>query len=366
MLPTLRALWRRPARTLSAAAGVAVAFGAWLSIVSAADDLPRRFGGRIAATGAELAVRQAGVGMAILSRVREADVPRVREAAGARWAAGVLVQLTRRSEGQQLPVFGVGLEGPLAGVFSLEEGRLPGPGSGEAAVGKALAEALGGRVVGTRLEVLPGRAFRVSGVFASHNPFVDGGCALELGEAQRLFEMTGLVSLVLVKLDAPSRLGEAIAGVRRALPHLHPTASELYFEGFRELEAVAAYARALGLAALAVAAFGVASVLSRGAAERRPELAVLRALGWSRARVAGTVLAEGAALASIGGLGGLVLASAFLHAAAATGLSTWLAPAIPARLLVEGAVLLALAVGLGSLPALLSVRSIQPAAALRQ
>lgn len=365
MMPgALRALARRGGRTTAAIAGVAIGFAAWISLVSAADDLPRRFGARVAATGAEMAVRQAGVGMAILSRVKAADVPRIREAAGARWASGVLVQLTRRRDGSQLPVFGVDLESPLASIFTLEEGRRLVPGSREVLVGRSAAESLG-RSAGSELEILPGDARRVRGVFASHNAFVDGGCALELGEAQRLFGMEGLVSLVLVKLDDPARLREAIGLVKGQQPHLHATASELYFAGFHELDAVASYARSLGLAALVVAVLVVASILARNVAERRQELAVLRAVGWSRTRVAGTVLAEGALLATLGGAVGLAGAWLFLRAASVAGLSPWLAPAIPPRLVAEGVFLLALGVGLGCVPALVTCWATPPSAALR-
>ena len=364
MLAVFRGLLRRRARTLPAMAGVAIGYGAYLVLVSSAADVSRRFGARVASTGAEMAVRQAGVGMAILSRIRAADVPRIGEVARARWVSGVLVQLTRLPNGVQMPVFGIDPGDPVADLFTLDSGRRLSPASREALLGRSLASA-GGRPPDSRIEVLPGHAYPVRGVFASGNAFLDGGCALELPEAQRLFGMEGFVSLVLVKLRDPARLPEAIAAVRRELPHLHATASELYFTGFHELEAVEGYARALGAAALAVSVLGVASVLARNVAERKEELAILRAVGWSRARVAGTVLAEGFALAALGGAAGLFSAWLFLRAASATGLSPWLPPEIPAGLVLEGAVLLAFSVGVGCVPALVRSWGTQPASKLR-
>lgn len=365
MIGPVRSLARRPLRTALTVTGVAIGYGAYLALASSAADLTRHLGARVAATGAEVAVRQAGVGLAILSRIREGDLPRIRTAARARSAWGVLAQTTRSSGGRQMAVFGVAAGDPIAGLFPLRSGRWLAPGTGETVVGGSLAER-SGIAVGGLLEVLPGRSFTVSGIYDSGNPFVDSGCGLDLPEAQRLFGMEGFVNLVLVKLEDPSRVREAIEGVGRELPHLHATASELFFAGLREVEIVERWSTRLGLAVLAVSALSVAGTVGRSVAERGSELAILRAVGWSRRRVVTSLLTEGALLAAAGGAVGLVGAWALLHAAAVQGLSSWLAPSLPLRVVAEGGAVLALAVLLSTLLVLGRILRTRPASALRE
>lgn len=364
MLATVRSLTRHPTRTALTVAGVAIGYGSYLVIVSSAVDLTRHLGARLAATGAEVAVRQAGIGGAILSRIRETDLPLIRSAACARSASGILVQSTRSPGGRQMPVIGFDPADPIAGLFSLRSGRWLLPGAREVVLGRSLAEKSGVRV-GGRLEVLPGRGFTVVGVCDSGNAFIDSGCGLSLSEAQSLFGMDGLVNLVLVKLEEPSRVREAIEMIKTELPHLHATASELFFAGRKEMDLVKRWSSCLGLAVLVVSALSVASTVGRNVAEREGELAILRALGWSRVRIVAVLLAEGAVLAAAGGMAGSLGAFTFLHVAGAQGLSPWISPSLPFRVVLEGGALVALSVLLGTLIVLGPVLRIRPAAALR-
>ena len=62
------------------------------------------------------------------------------------------------------------------------------------------------------------------------------------------------------------------------------------------------FARLLALLAVGIAALGAANVLSLSVQERTREIAVLRAIGWRRRRIAGLVLCEGVCVGLAGGL----------------------------------------------------------------
>jgi ABC-type antimicrobial peptide transport system permease subunit len=120
---------------------------------------------------------------------------------------------------------------------------------------------------------------------------------------------------------------------------------------------------AAGLAALLLGVVGVYSVLAYGVAGRLREFAVRLALGASPARISGTVLTEGAALAAVGIGGGVILAlvagrmlRALLFEVSPTSIAEYL-----------GAVALLLAVSLAAmlLPATRASRT-EPANVLRE
>jgi len=362
VLGSLRALGRRPVRTSLTVLGVAVGFAAYVGISASATGFVARFNGILAATGAEVTVQQAGVGFPVLSRIAVGDLGRIRASARARSVSAVVAQVTRLTNNNQLPVFGVSPTDPVAGLFLPKEGRPLS--SGVALLGRAAAASAGVGVGGT-IEVLPGRRMPVAGIYESAYGFLDGGCVLDLADAQRLFEMDGFASLVLVKLDDPSHASEAIAAIDRDLPHLHASVSELFFNGYRELELVDRFARFLALAALVVSALGVANTLGMNVVERTQELAILRAVGWSRWRIAGTVLAEGALLAGAGALLGLGPAWVFVRATGAAGLQHLAAPRPSAEILLGGAAIVLLAGLAGSLPAIGHLFRTRPSAALR-
>lgn len=125
-----------------------------------------------------------------------------------------------------------------------------------------------------------------------------------------------------------------------------------------------------GVIALVVSAFVIYNTFTILVAQRSRELALLRCIGASRRQVAGSVLAESAAVGLVGAVIGLVfgLVLAYLLTAALTALGL----AMPAHPLVLSArtVLVGLAVGVGVtvvsalLPALSSMR-VAPIAALR-
>ena len=75
------------------------------------------------------------------------------------------------------------------------------------------------------------------------------------------------------------------------------------------------------LLGLAVALVAVAALLARSTLQRRPQLAVLRALGLRRSTVAVTVAAEPIAVAAVGGIAGLVVGLIVLRVLFAAGFS---------------------------------------------
>jgi putative ABC transport system permease protein len=111
--------------------------------------------------------------------------------------------------------------------------------------------------------------------------------------------------------------------------------------------------RAFGLVLVLVAGLSVFIALLNALEERRYDLAVMRMLGASRARLMGLLLLEGAFLSALGGIAGIALGHLLAEALGAA-LAAAQQPSVTGRAWhPQEAWLLALAVGVGLLAALL-------------
>jgi putative ABC transport system permease protein len=133
---------------------------------------------------------------------------------------------------------------------------------------------------------------------------------------------------------------------------------------------VEAFARFLGLFAILIVTLSEANVLQMSVSERLQDLAVLRALGWSRLRVAGQVFGEGLLVTTVGGLSAIPLSNVLLYAFSTIDPATFNAAGVlPAGLswaiAFEGLVVSLLAGLIGSLGPLVRALRLDPARALR-
>ena len=253
-------------------------------------------------------------------------------------------------------------------------GRAADPGADELMIGRAVAGRFEGLGVGDRFEIVPGRAATVTGVFAA------GGSATESeiwGPRELVAAATGrkgITSSVHVLLPASSRLAAvraAVAGYREL--DLEATSERELFErqGLRVSMLVQGLGGLVGLLLALAATLGAAVTLHAQVASRRREIAVLRALGWTRSAVLLSFLAEGLLLAGAGGAlgaaGALLLdgsGTSLVNVASYTEVRVTLL-ATPAALLTA----LALAVGVGLAGALVpAVRAalVKPSSGMRR
>ncbi len=118
----------------------------------------------------------------------------------------------------------------------------------------------------------------------------------------------------------------------------------------------------LGAVAVVVAALGVLNVMLVAVLERRQEIGIRRALGATRAAIAGQFLTEAAVLTTVGGVGGLGLGAGATAVGAARNGWTLDLPVEVAGLALVGAAVVGVAAGLH--PAWRAVR-LDPAEAVR-
>lgn len=173
---------------------------------------------------------------------------------------------------------------------------------------------------------------------------------------QEVLDINGLVSLFWVKVDRPESIPAVIAGLDESFRNA-PTETQTESEAAFFNTAAANYRVLLNIAELlamiVVVSIGLvaANTAAMSIRERQNEIAVLRAIGFSRRLILASLTAEGMLMGVVGGVAGCLLAWLALKFVALK--STALGPlalalGVPAHVIVAG---LALAAGMGILAA---------------
>jgi putative ABC transport system permease protein len=245
-----------------------------------------------------------------------------RDAEGRPLASAEIMVITelRRGEGRAAANVNVALRGvEPAGVamrqeVKLVEGRMFKEGLRELVAGRQATQQFAGIGVGQELH-FRGSTWTVVGVFESGGDAHESELWTDADTARSAFGRTG-ASSILLQLDAPTdvaKIKDAVTSDPRF--RLDVQSERAYFtsqtQNFTQqlgvLTTVVATIMAFG------ALFGALNTMYSAVATRRVEIATLRAIGFSGAPVAVSVLAEAVALALAGGLIGALVSYALFN-----------------------------------------------------
>ena len=361
----LRELTRHPLRSAACILGVAAGAGAYLLLVGAAHGFVGHFAALTRLSGTDVVVHRARATSPWGSSLTPAEIAALAEVPEVTGVSRMALGKTAVLGDHYFLVFGLDSDGPLARALPLVSGRLPHPRAEEAVIGVVAARRLALAPPAT-LE-LRGRRVTVTGVYQSSHALLDNGAVVGVELVQSLFNLHDGVNLALLTVADP-RSREAVASsVSRRHPGLEASAADAWVSMYGQLALVESFARLIALVALFVAMLGVSSLLHVALAERTAELAVLRAIGWTRARIARLVFTETIVLAGAGAVTAVPLAELVLRLTAALqAQAAGFLPVHVALAMVPETVAVTLAAGLlGALGPLVRAVRVAPARALR-
>src|SRR5213082_1582689 len=326
MMPTLRAasvrhLLRHPAQLALALIGLTLGVGTIVAVDVATASSQRAFELSLQAVNGAATHQITGGPRGIDERLY-AQL-RTQAAAGVplRFAPLVTGYVTVGERTMQL----VGVD-PFAAVELADEGRVgaaPAPATdgveglrrwftdpGAVVLSAATAQQLG-LAVNSRFDVTVGgvrqRATLIGRITDAGAGF-DAALFTDIAQAQEWLGAAGRLSRIDVRF-AGGAPGAALAWLRAHLPadlELHATRAQAR-ETFAMTDAFTTNLKAMSLLALLVGAFLIYGAVSFAVLQRRPIMAVLRALGATRGQVLALVLAEAAALGIVGAVCGVLL-----------------------------------------------------------
>jgi len=388
MLP-LQNLARRKVRTLFALLGIAVGISAVVSIVSTARGLRSQFYKIADQFGYDVIFQQRGAATPVVSHVSFRDRERIATLPHIKSTdlfAFTLVFRKDETTAQPMPILGLEPGGEVLSRYRIVKGRSLAPDDKAAVIVGELAAKQLDLDVGKRLELKDQEgSYEVVGIFHAPVEGIDllGGQAIanltylrdEMGIQPNLCIAhlrsnddikQGREILDLPQLDAAiGEINSAMAASEKMSKRLEAKPFKSYVDSFKQMEIIDKFAWAMSFLAALVGGIGIANTMLMSVFERTREIGLLRAVGWSRARICTLIVLEGLTLSLIGGALGVPLGWLEVIAATKVVQMGWIQLSLDVAVALE-AVALATVIGvLGSLYPGLRAASLEPTEALR-
>jgi len=320
---------RRKARTFLTAAGIAVGVAAVVALLALSAGLDNTAAEFVHLGRADLGLFQRDAGDPTSSVLPLSMLPRLERQPEIAEVTPIQLVIGGIAGQPQAIVLGLDANGFAARQLVITAG---GPASsGHVLVGDLLASSAHLHP-GSSLRI-GGRTFQVAGIYHSGLSYEDSGAVTTLTDAQALAGRSPQeVTTFAVKLTPQTSLASA----ERKLSHAFPGLLAISDPG----EAVRAGASTVLISkavlmmvvlALIIGALAVANTMLAALLERRREMALLSAIGWSAPQLGALVLGEALAVSMLGTGAGLVLglaASKLLPGA--LGLGAFISPALTA------------------------------------
>ena len=304
----LHNLAARPVRTLLTSFAVAISVLAIVTLGIVTDSLKTSAAEVLSTGNADFTVAQRSVADVLSSVVTETQVKRISETSGVKSAVGVLVAAVKLDPDHPLFLeIGVGPDHLSAFGVSVVAGRAYGPTEADTIMlGWQAADDLGKRV-GDSLTV-DNHRFRIVGIFSTKQVFADSGAMFPLTQLQAMERKPGSVTLAVVQVGSGARISAVRSRIERDNANLATVrlASE-FGRVDRNLQFLSAAQNGARIIALLIGIIIVMNTMLLSFVERIREFGVLRAIGWSRARLLTLVFSEALVISVVGAAIGVTL-----------------------------------------------------------
>jgi putative ABC transport system permease protein len=346
-----RNLLRRPARTMLTAVGVGLGVGLIVALFAITNGIHQTARDLISVGRADFGLYQADVADFPRSLLPESLASRVASDPGVASVAKVKLLIA----GGNL-VFGLDPNEFAYRRFVVVQGRR----------GPVMAGDHSGKHVGESVKVA-GRAFVVDGIYHSGDRFEDLALTLPLHVVERLAQRPGEITSIGVTVKTGANVKKVAARIQRRYPGVAAVTEPgqaIRVDTSSRLIVTSAWV--VSLLALIVGGISVTNTMAMSVYERTREIGILRAVGWSGARVGSLIVSEAVGICVIAlGVGcalGVLAAQLFVDRSA---LSDLVVPSYGAGTFAWGlAFALAVALAGALYPALRAIR-LAPVAALR-
>jgi putative ABC transport system permease protein len=304
----LRNTRAKPLRTVLTAIAVAVGVGAAITLGVVTRSLRQSAVSILEIGQADFSVTQKGVSDVLNSVLDEKQIAELAAYPEVQSTVGVLVATTDLDEDNPL-FLEIGISPDKLEEFGvrLVDGRAyRADATDEVLLGYRAARNLD-KAVGDRFE-LSGSSYTIVGIFSTGQAFGDSASMLPLRRVQAEERKPGDVTIAFVRVRDGADIDALRDRIEHDLPELVTVrTAEEFGRADRNLQLISAADTGATIVVLAVGVLIVANAMMLSFLERIREFGVLRAIGWSRARIVALVVGEALVLSVAGALFGVVL-----------------------------------------------------------
>ena len=299
----------RPLRALIAVLSIAVAMGGGMTMVGVSESLEATVQQGYAARQVDLMLMQANKSNPMTSRISETFVDQVRKINGVQGVQAALIDSLLLDNDSGILVYGW-----PPGYQEISYRR------GDDVIELQNGQVLIGRTAASLHDLTPGKTielnlgdFEIIDFFETSSFFESGVLFMRLDDLQQLTSARETVTFIFINLEQDLTESSRLQ-LMEEVEAIHPILKVVTTEEFLQKNQLTASVRGLGhiilVANALLSLLIISTIMVLTVSERRQELAILRAMGWSATRVSMLVLLETTVLATvaalIGGLVGLV------------------------------------------------------------
>jgi putative ABC transport system permease protein len=296
-------LQARPTRTLLLSILVALALATALTLMVLSQSIGKGIREGYDERGADLTVAQRDASELLSGSVPQPLEGAIRGIKGVTAISGELVMFAPLEGGRQSVLVGWTQDAYFWGALPIQVGRGPVAGDQRPAIlGTGIAAALK-KEVGDTLEIF-GEPFHVVGISGFASALNRNLIVLRLADLQEIALRQNQVTAFHIVLEnglgaaALERIKEEIEGLGR----LVVTPTEQLLRTDRNYIFLQAVSRAISIIALAMGSLSIFSALLMAVHERRREIGVMMAVGWSNGKIRTSVVVEAILIGLSGGL----------------------------------------------------------------
>jgi putative ABC transport system permease protein len=302
---TLTTLRGRPGRTLLTALGTALGIATIVALLAVVGGVKQSSTTLVNLGPSELGLFQADAADPTTSVLSTKLIEQLDRTPGIVAATPLVLLVGDLRKAQGAIVFGAEPRSFLTGGLVIGDGRLY----------RSRHEIVVGDTLAAQLHVTPGqsltvahRRLRVVGIYHNGIAYQDAGAFVPLATAQAISGRQAEATTIVVKLDPTTRPATARRTIAKRFPGLlvisdGQQASRAGVSG----QLISQMGLVIVVIALLIGGIGVANTMLMAVIERRPEFALLSAIGFSGRQIAGRVLVESILTTIIGAAIGLVI-----------------------------------------------------------
>ena len=300
-------LWRRRLRTLLTLGGIAMAIGAFVSLVGFSRSFEHEWLRLYSSAGTDIAVSEKSF---LNTSLDESVGVKLRAIPVVDRASPMIFNLMDLTPEINAIVFGFQADSYEVDALTILSGRRYQKGQPEVLLGDVLANSMS-KKVGDTLQI-QGTTFTVVGVYHGGSALDADAVMMPLDQLQLLSSLQGKVAAFHVRLK-PAPPGEsqeaylkrAQAEIEAALPGLHATPAAERASNNQLVGLAHAVAWGTSTIAMMVGILGIVNTMAMSVFERTREIGILRALGWKSWNILLLIQTEAAVLGLVGGLLGI-------------------------------------------------------------
>jgi putative ABC transport system permease protein len=300
-------LWRRRLRTALTLGGIAMAIGAFVSLVGFSRSFEHEWMRLYSSAGTDMAVSETSF---LNTSLDESVGVKLRTIPVVDRASAMIFNLMDLTPEINAIVFGFEADSYELDALTLLSGRRFQTGKPEVLLADVLAKNMS-KKVGDALEI-QGTTFTVVGVYHGGSALDADAVIMPLDQLQKLSNLQGKVAAFHVRLK-PAPAGEsqeaylkqAQTEIEAALPGIHATPAAERASNNQLVGLAHAVAWGTSTIAMMVGILGIVNTMAMSVFERTREIGILRALGWKSWRILLLIQTEAGVLGLVGGVFGI-------------------------------------------------------------